>query len=451
MTGLPLLQRSDLLCRLAPASLTPPRRPRAGEQYRFHFDMAKCIGCKCCVVACNEQNGNPGHLHWRWVEELEGGAFPFTRRAHVSLACNHCLEPSCLTGCPVEAYTKDGATGIVRHDPDQCIGCQYCVWNCAYGAPQYNAERGVVGKCDMCYHRLAEGRAPACVSACPQEAISIEVVNIEEWRSHSAEPASPTTRLSRRLDLPVDAAVVSPPRAKAEPVPWSLVTLLVASQLAAGAFFAMLAVGGSRSGALAALVALAVAMAAAPLHLGRPIHAWRAFRGWRHSWLSREALASVAFGLAALSAVWWPGGATTAVAALVGLAAVTCSARIYMVEARPAWNTWRTPADFYLTAAVLGLLTIAALEPLGDWWRAAVAVAGLAQLVQSTWTPLSWRVVAHQVLLVAGSVVLPLAGASEVAALLVALAAEAAGRALFFAGGLPAQLVPGLSMERRAA
>jgi hypothetical protein len=25
-----------------------------------------------------------------------------------------------------------------------------CTWNCSYGVPQYNAERGVVGKCDMC-------------------------------------------------------------------------------------------------------------------------------------------------------------------------------------------------------------------------------------------------------------------------------------------------------------
>ena len=51
-------------------------RPRPGEQYRFHVDMGKCIGCKCCVVACNEQNGNPASINWRRVEEIEGGWFP---------------------------------------------------------------------------------------------------------------------------------------------------------------------------------------------------------------------------------------------------------------------------------------------------------------------------------------------------------------------------------------
>lgn len=51
-------------------------RPRAGEQYRFHFDMSKCIGCRCCEVACAEQNGNPLEINWRRVGEIEGGAYP---------------------------------------------------------------------------------------------------------------------------------------------------------------------------------------------------------------------------------------------------------------------------------------------------------------------------------------------------------------------------------------
>ncbi len=161
----------------APA-LLPGRTPQPGEQYRFHFDMAKCIGCKCCVVACNEQNGNPAELNWRRVGEIEGGTYPDTQRWHLSMGCNQCLEPSCLIGCPVEAYSKDPVTGIVDHDPDICIGCQYCTWNCSYGVPQYNPERGVVGKCDMCHGRLNQGLAPACVNACPAGAIAIEIVNM---------------------------------------------------------------------------------------------------------------------------------------------------------------------------------------------------------------------------------------------------------------------------------
>src|SRR5687768_3976976 len=156
------LRRSDVT---ALATRMPERTPGAGEQYRFHFDMGKCIGCKCCVVACNEQNGNPSAINWRRVGEIEGGWYPHATKSYLSMGCNHCLEPTCLAGCPVDAYTKDPDTGIVRHSADACIGCQYCTWNCSYGVPQFNHERGVVGKCDMCHGRLEEGQAPACVSA----------------------------------------------------------------------------------------------------------------------------------------------------------------------------------------------------------------------------------------------------------------------------------------------
>ena len=121
--------------------------------------MGTCVGCKCCVVACNEQNGNPASINWRRVGEMEGGFYPNAQRAYLSMGCNHCVNPTCLDGCPVDAYTKDPATGIVRHSADACIGCQYCTWNCSYGVPQYNPGRGVVGKCDMCEGRMARGQA----------------------------------------------------------------------------------------------------------------------------------------------------------------------------------------------------------------------------------------------------------------------------------------------------
>src|SRR5436309_12084930 len=107
------------------------------------------------------------------------------------MGCNHCLEPTCLEGCPVDAYSKDGLTGIVQHSADVCIGCQYCTWNCSYGVPQYNPERGVVGKCDLCHSRLSHGQAPACVSACPSGAIQIEIVNVADWKA-AASVARPT-------------------------------------------------------------------------------------------------------------------------------------------------------------------------------------------------------------------------------------------------------------------
>ena len=51
-------------------SLIPAIPLQDGEQYRFHFDMSRCIGCKCCEVACAEQNNLPPHISWRRVGEV---------------------------------------------------------------------------------------------------------------------------------------------------------------------------------------------------------------------------------------------------------------------------------------------------------------------------------------------------------------------------------------------
>jgi len=61
-------------------TLIPDRPLQPGEQYRFHFNMNKCIGCRSCEVACNEQNGNPADLRWRRIGEIEGGTWPDTAR-----------------------------------------------------------------------------------------------------------------------------------------------------------------------------------------------------------------------------------------------------------------------------------------------------------------------------------------------------------------------------------
>ncbi len=377
--GLLLLDRADLvqISLLAPERRIPDRLPVEGEQYRFHFDMAKCIGCKCCVVACNEQNGNPAAINWRRVGELEGGVFPDAQRWHLSMGCNHCAEPTCLSGCPVEAYTKDTLTGIVDHSADICIGCQYCTWNCSYGVPQYNPERGVVGKCDMCHSRLDAGREPACVDACPEGAIVIEIVNLEEWRSNYAAanapgmPGADDSISTTRITVPAkawDVQRVDEGRIAPEHVHYSLVALLILMQLAAGA---ALVVGHPLIAAVAAMAGLACA----PLHLGRPFYAYRAWRGWRTSWLSREVLAFGVFGGATALAVWQP--ALWPLAAVAGLAGTYCSARIYMIPARPAWNTWRTMVDFFLTALVLGPLAVAVIDGRNELlWIAAVGLGG---------------------------------------------------------------------------
>lgn len=487
----------------SPASRMPARPPGPGEQYRFHFDMRLCIGCKCCVVACNEQNGNPAEVTWRRVGEIEGGVFPHATQHYLSMGCNHCLEPTCLQGCPVDAYAKDPATGIVTHSAEACIGCQYCTWSCSYGVPQYNAERGVVGKCDMCHGRLSRGHAPACVGACPQGAIQIEIVNRQDWRA-AVQPVAgagapvddrslSTTRVTLP-ELPADARprdIATPVR---ERVHWSLVIMTVLTQLSAGALATVWIVelggGATRAGA-AAMTALAVgslALGAATLHLGRPVHAYRALRMWRRSWISREVLlfsifSAMAAAYAAVLWCGWPGGAALgALASLAGAAGVAASARIYRVASRPAWDTAWTPASFLLTAGLLGPL-LAGLFGAGGAAPAAAAalMAALQGLAAAGWfagcltsdglerrstarllvTTLARPFFARIALLVAGGLVLPLlraaweapapaiAGLDAVlaAALALALSGELLGRYLFFAAAVPRHLaaayVPG--------
>lgn len=478
-------------------TLMPERRPGAGEQYRFHINMDVCIGCKCCVVACNEQNGNPPDINWRRVAEVEGGRYPATRRAYVSMGCNHCADPTCLAGCPVDAYSKDDSTGIVRHNADTCIGCQYCTWTCSYGVPQFNPERGVVGKCDMCHGRLALGQAPACVSACPEGALSIEIVNVADWRVRAGQLNQPagdgslsTTRITTGEALardarPVTTDVVAP----AEPH-WPLVAMTVLTQMAAGAFLAValaLSAGGSgravRAAALAALAVLTLGLGGATFHLGRPIHAYRAMRMWRRSWLSREV---VLFGLFAKSAaaltalLWldWPGGLAVAwVTAALGLAGVAASAFIYQVPSRPFWHSPRTFVHFFATVSLLGALAALVTGVPGSFaWRSVAAASGLAifvqhlvlvrQLAASRQRELrgAFRLITHDlrtagllrlVLLFVGGIALPAVTSAPVAlvsALLLGTASELIARYLFFALAIPAHMAaPYFPLTREAA
>jgi formate dehydrogenase iron-sulfur subunit len=493
----------------APTGLRMPDRvPGPGEQYRFHFDMGACIACKCCVVACNEQNGNPAPINWRRVGDIEGGFYPDVTRAHMSMSCNHCLEPTCLEGCPVDAYSKDPLTGIVQHSADACIGCQYCTWNCSYGAPQFNPERGVVGKCDMCHGRLELGQSPACVNACPQGAIQIEIVDVAEWRTAVASAARETglpvddhslstTRISMPLVAP-NARPVDATHVKPEEPHWPLVVMTVLTQLSAGALtsvWLLQLTGASARLGMAALGSLMVgglALSASTLHLGRPVHAYRALRMWRRSWLSREVLLFTAFSAAAsaYAALLWfdvPGSVLAGgITAALGIAGVSASACIYRVPARPAWNTRHTLAQFILTAGILGPL-FAALIGAGDprWLVAAaaamagtqlalfavrffacnasdnLALKGTARLLSSV---LASRLIVRGALLVIGAIALPSVVAGPYAApwqpaglilgvaLLLATAAEVLGRYLFFVSVVPQhQTAPYMAVGSEAA
>lgn len=219
------------------------------------------------MTACHTLNGLDEHETWRDVGLLHGGTTELPVIQHVTGECHHCLEPACMTVCPVKAYDKDPATGIVRHLDDQCIGCQYCTLACPYDVPKYHKQKGIVSKCDMCAGRLAVDEAPACVQACPNGSIRITVVRkqevVENCETSVFLPGAPdpsitlptthykTRRVFPRNMLPADYYSVRPEHAHLP-----LVVMLVLTQLSVGAFlvalvlksFASADVGRNRAG-----------------------------------------------------------------------------------------------------------------------------------------------------------------------------------------------------------
>jgi len=173
--------------------------PNRNKQHGFFLNADNCIGCHACEAACSEKNDNPAHIAFRSVGYVEGGTYPDYQRLNISMACNHCDDPVCLTGCPTRAYTKFTEYGAVLQDPDICFGCGYCTWVCPYNAPQLDPVKGEVSKCNMCVDRLEVGLKPSCVSACLGNALDFGVIeNIPEKRDQAiAEiPGFPTTDIT---------------------------------------------------------------------------------------------------------------------------------------------------------------------------------------------------------------------------------------------------------------
>jgi formate dehydrogenase iron-sulfur subunit len=357
--------------------LIPLSKPNPGEQYGFEVNLDACTGCKACVAACHSLNGLDNDESWRDVGLLIGTQTkPYQQT--VTTACHHCADPACADGCPVLAYDKDPITGIVRHLDDQCIGCSYCILKCPYEVPKFNLKRGIVRKCDMCQSRLAEGEAPACVQACPNEAIKIKVIKItdvpEQGRmiagAFDSSYTRPTTTYVSAKPLPAEAMPADDGQLRLDHAHLPLTVMLVLTQMSAGAFLinaaaVWMGTVSVREAGIVSLVATIIGLAGialSVLHLGQPLKAWRAFLGWRKSWLSREI---IAFGLfAKLSALtmlaWWWGDfnllrwAITLTAA-GGVLAVFTSVMVYVDTRRPFWSMKLTAGKFFGTMLLLGM------------------------------------------------------------------------------------------------
>ena len=141
---------------------------------RFSLEINEnyCWGCKTCEVACKQENHSPEDVKlisiWEDGPRMMEGKLNVVFRARV---CRHCDDPACLTACPEGAIIKR-ADGIVILDENACTGCQACLDACPYEAIDFDQERAVAKKCNLCYHRVDQGLLPACAdNICPGHCI----------------------------------------------------------------------------------------------------------------------------------------------------------------------------------------------------------------------------------------------------------------------------------------
>jgi len=148
------------------------------------LDLTRCAGCYSCIVSCKLENNTRPGVNWNDVQKVEWGNHPDANQAFMLTLCMHCDDPPCAKACPTGATFKR-SDGIVMTNYERCIACGYCLTACPYDARQINTKDvynfgepapyelegsvhlGVAEKCVFCYHRVDNGKMPACVTNCP--------------------------------------------------------------------------------------------------------------------------------------------------------------------------------------------------------------------------------------------------------------------------------------------
>lgn len=147
-------------------------------------DTTRCIGCRACERACSEEHDLPvpdiendgalaeqrdtSETQWTLVNRFETGK----GEVFVKRQCMHCWQPACAAACLTKAMFKT-EDGPVIWRPDKCMGCRFCMVSCPFDVPkfEYHSWNPKIQKCSLCWERLQEGRKPACVEACPTDAL----------------------------------------------------------------------------------------------------------------------------------------------------------------------------------------------------------------------------------------------------------------------------------------
>lgn len=187
------LTRRQLLAGVAASATTALATPSAHAEeaaptraLALLYDATACVGCQACTAACVEANGAQHDAPLEAARSSERGltakarstvklyvAPDGTERSFVKLQCMHCIDPACVASCMFRALHKDPISGIVRWEPDRCVGCRYCEIACPFHVPRFEWQtiNPRIVKCELCSLRLAEGKEPACTSVCPTHAV----------------------------------------------------------------------------------------------------------------------------------------------------------------------------------------------------------------------------------------------------------------------------------------
>ena len=160
-------------------TVTPRKRnilEEKGENMKkILVDDSKCMACHSCEIACSIAHSVSGTLYGAISEQTspisgmhvetggKGRGFP--------LGCLHCQDAQCVRACVTKALSMN-PDGVILCDKNRCIGCHMCFIACPFGALEESpsgSEVYAVSKCDLC---AAADHDPACVNACPTQALS---------------------------------------------------------------------------------------------------------------------------------------------------------------------------------------------------------------------------------------------------------------------------------------